>query len=1233
VNDSHTESSWTFATLCGLAIACASFAHAQAEVSWRQSNGFRHRELSFDPHVRSGFSRLPPELSRVGFTNVLTDAKAAENQIRLNGSGVALGDVDGDGWCDIYFCRLEGSNVLYRNLAEWKFEDFTAAAGVACAADYSTAAAFADIDGDGDVDLLVNSLGGGTRLFLNDGNGHFTESADSGLLRKSGSMSMALADVDGDGDLDLYVANYRTTTIRSTGLDMLNVNGRRMLRPQDRSDYEITPEGLVREHGEPDVLYRNDGAGRFSLVSWTDGEFVDEQDKPLSRAPRDWGQAVMFRDLNDDGAPDLYVCNDFWTPDRVWINRGDGRFKAASLPVLANTSTFSMGIDFADINRDGFDDFIVLDMLSPEHIRRMTQSSALGLELPSSGLGIHRPQVERNTMFLNRGDGTWTEISQLAGLSATEWSWCPVFLDVNLDGLEDLLVTTGHGFDTQDADAEKRINSMGPWPREKVPFKLFQYPRLALPNKAFRNRGDLTFEDVSGAWGFDTRGVSHGMALADLDGDGDLDVVVNNLNGEAGVYRNEGSGPRVGVRLKGVAPNTRGIGAKIWGYGGAVAVQSQEMICGGRYLSSDEAMRVFAAGSATNEMRIEVKWRSGKRSVVSGVKGNRIYEIDERGAESINPQPTTHKAVKPLFEDVSGMLGHRHQEEEFNDYERQPLLPRKLSQLGPGVGWYDVDGDGWEDLMVGSGKGGKLGVYQNDGKGGFNPIQAPLFNQTVTRDQTGVLGWTQEGRRTILAGWANYEDGLAMGTGVREYDVKAGKSEDRLPGSQTSAGPLALGDIEGDGDLDLFVGGRVNPGRYPEPASSWLLRNEKGKLQLDVKNTRALERVGLVSGAVFSDLDGDGKPELILACEWGPIRVFKNEGGKLVPWDVPVTLNHQSSTLNQLSGWWNGVTTGDFDNDGRLDLVVSNWGRNTRYESHRSEPLKMYYGDMDGDGTVDVVEAYYDETMKKEVPERGLDVMGKSMPYLREKYSTHRAYAEAGVAEILGLRVKQAGKLEVGTLESLLLLNRGERYEARALPVEAQMSPGYAVCVGDSDGDGQEDLFLSQNFFAMNAENGRCDAGRGLWMKGDGEGNMRSVPGQESGVKVYGEQRGAALGDYDGDGRVDLVVTQNGAETRLYHNVGGKPGLRIRLKGPAGNPLGVGAQIRLRYGEKLGPAREVHAGSGYWSQDSAVQVMATPQPPTHLLIQWPDGKKTTSPIPEQAKEIEVNPSGGVKAVR
>jgi hypothetical protein len=592
--------------------------------------GYRSHPLKVPAWGKTGFERLPGNLTGITFTNRLSDASAAANQILMNGSGVAAGDVDGDGWCDLYFCGLEDGNRLYRNLGAWHFEDITDEAGVRCSGQHSTGAVLADVDGDGDLDLLVNSIGGGSRLFLNDGHGHFHEATRSGLVRKFGAMSMALGDLNGDGTLDLYVTNYRTTTIRSTGLELLEVGGRFQLRPEDRDQFELTPQGGLFELGEPHILYWNDGQGHFTPVSWTNGVFADLGGKRLAAPPRDWGLSVMFRDIDGDGSPDIYVCNDFSSPDRIWINDGHGHFHALSPLALRSTSTFSMGVDFADIDRDGWDDFLVVDMLSRDHHRRITQSQTRPGPFEAQTGPFERAQFKRNVLQLNRGDGTYAEIAQLSGLDASDWSWAAVFLDVDLDGYEDILVTTGHDFDTQDSDVQEQLRSA---PAGDNPAAhLLRYPRLFSRLLAFRNLGNLHFSETGRSWGFDTVGVRHGICCADLDNDGDLDLVTNDLNAEAGVYRNQSSKPRVAVRLKGLAANSRGIGSKIWLFGGAVPVQSQEMICGGRYLSCDDAVRVFAAGHETNQMRIEVHWRSGRRSIVNEVKANREYEIDEAGA-------------------------------------------------------------------------------------------------------------------------------------------------------------------------------------------------------------------------------------------------------------------------------------------------------------------------------------------------------------------------------------------------------------------------------------------------------------------------------------------------------------------------------------------------------------------------------------------------------------------------
>jgi enediyne biosynthesis protein E4 len=1209
---------------------------------WQTIEGGRWQPLTAAPEHQPGFQLINAEASQVRFTNLCSLDRHLTNQILLNGSGVAAGDVDGDGLCDLYFCGLDSANALYRNLGNWRFEDITAKAGVAWPEADATGAALADIDGDGDLDLIVNSVGQGTRVFQNDGAARFTP-VEPLLNPRFGGTSLALADTDGDGDLDLYVANYRTVTLRDQpntrfSIKMVNgqptvvsVDGRPVTDPDlvHRFNYKLTlgeKGGTLghEENGEPDALFRNDG-GKFTAVPFTEGAFVDEQGQKLSLPPFDWGLSVMFYDFNGDRAPDIYVCNDFKTPDRIWINDGRGNFRALSPLAVRQTCLSSMGVDFADINRDGLDDFLVVDMLSRDHYHRFTQRIDIKPESLPIGEIANRPQYPRNMLYLNRGDGTYAEIAQFSGLDATEWSWTPLFLDVDLDGYEDLLVSNGFERDGMNVDTLRELEVLKkdknlPAIEQLRLRKMF--PRLSTPNLAFRNLGNLKFEDKSAEWGFNEAVVSHGMAVADLDNDGDLDVAINNFNAPASLYRNTASARRVAVRLKGEGANTRGVGAKIKVLGGPVP-QSQEVIAGGRYMSSDEAIRTFAA--IEGDMTIEVNWRRGKRSVINGVRAGRLYEIAESAAASSQKAETKAEDGPPLFAETTPLLKDKHVEEPFNDFDAQPLLPHRLSQGGPGVAWFDVNSDGWDDLLVGSGKGGTLRAFLNNGKGGFERHVDPPFSQAVTRDQTSVVGWRDaQGQCAVLVGSANYEDGLAAGAGVRQYDMVSKTVVDLIPAQASSSGPLALGDIDNDGDLDLFVGGRVIASKYPQPAASMLFRRSGTAWVADRENNRQLERAGLVSGAVFSDIDGDGDVDLLLACQWGPVRAFRNTRGKFA--DATSELK-----LDQFAGLWNGITTGDFDNDGRLDIAASNWGRNTRYESLAHGRVTLFHGDVDGNDTIEPIEAYHDSRARL-LPLQPFHVVGGALPLLRERVRTFDRYAKLTLPEIYGDDLKKLTQANVNTLDSMVFLNRGTHFEGRALPVEAQWSPGFGVCVSDFDGDGNEDLFLSQNLFCTQPEISRSDSGRGLLLKGDGRGGFRSLSGQESGITVYGEQRGAAVADCDRDGRADLVITQNAAETRLFRNVAGKPGLRVRLEGPPGNPQGIGATIRLGTGQRLGAARELHAGSGYWSQDSATVVMHHSEKPTHVVVRWPDGRRTETEI-GGASELAIDQNGVAKKTR
>ena len=624
----------------------------QTPSDWHQEGSARWMTLPVPPQGASGFVLLPPLVTGLFFTNTLDEWSSAANRVLENGSGVAAGDYDHDGLPDLFLCHLQGKSALYRNRGGWSFEEVTRPAGIEVAGQTCRGAVFADVNGDGWLDLLISTLGQGVLCFFNDGAGKFTNGTQrAGTQTRYGSMTMALADVDGNGTLDLYVANYRAEDIRDRSrVGVQIVNGQMVLPPMYRDRLILIPGGLW-EYGEPDILYLNDGRGHFTAADWTNGVFRTTEGESLAQVPRDWGLTATFRDLNGDGFPDLYVCNDYWTPDRIWLNDGRGHFRAAAALAIRHTSENSMGVDFADINRDGHLDFLVLDMLSRDPFLRRRQVLAQTMMASTPGEMDNRPQIMRNTLFLNRGDGTFAEIADYAGLPASDWSWQPVFIDVDLDGYEDLIIPAGHTRDVQDLDATLKIKSrQHSWPKDMEPQarqeqftrEMMQnvrlYPPLLLPIVAFRNLGNCRFEEVTDRWGTSSQGVHQGIAWADFDGDGDLDFVVNNLNGVCGVYRNETAAPRIAVRLIGRAPNTQGIGARVKLLGGAVPEQSQEVVCGGRYLSGFDPLLVFAAGTNQGGMIIQVTWRTGRQSTVNGVQPNRLYEIDAAGAVDV-PRP------------------------------------------------------------------------------------------------------------------------------------------------------------------------------------------------------------------------------------------------------------------------------------------------------------------------------------------------------------------------------------------------------------------------------------------------------------------------------------------------------------------------------------------------------------------------------------------------------------------
>jgi hypothetical protein len=1218
------------------------FVSTGAADRWENFQGGRWRPLSVDISAGQRFTLQDSRATGVAFTNHLSEIRGATNRTLFNGSGVATGDVDGDGLADIVFAGVESQLVVLRNIGGLKFTNVTAASGIKPTNLHYRGVALADLDGDSALDLLVTANNSGVLCWRNDGRGRFTEvTRESGTASAFGSMTMALGDIDGNGTLDLYVANNRSDDIRDQGEVRLSmVGGRRSVPAPLRNRLVLFGEELL-EYGEPDALLLNDGTGRFRPANWN--LFQDESGQPLPGAPLDWGLSAAFRDLNGDLAPDLYVCNDFWTPDRIWFNDGTGKFRAAPPLAFRQTSASSMGVDTADLNFDGSPEIFVLDMLSRSPAARKRQMDAQKSFPSLPGILTDRPQSLRNTLFLARGDGTFAEIANFAGLVAAEWAWQPIFIDADLDGHPDLLITSGHVRDVQDRDANLLIrgrqrNYQSITNRDErhrafiadVQANSRLYPPLKTPVLAFRNQGELSFHDVTDQWGTDLPGVHHGIATADFDGDGDLDFVVNSLDHPATLYRNDFSAPRIAVRLRGKKPNTQAIGAMVILRGGPTPFQRHEVTSGGRYLSGSDPLLVFAAGTNRTKMQLEITWRNGRTRIVPDVQANRYYEIQEHDPLDQPRKLVTKIPTKKWFEDVTTRLGHTHHETLFDDFSRQPLLPHRLSQFGPGVAWVDLDRDGWEDLVIGTGAGGFLGAFRNNQLGGFSRWTNAPFHQALHRDTTTLLNIpSPEGKTSLIVGLASYEDGRTNTASLFRYDVAEGTRVAAWPGLPGSVGAISAADMDGDNDLDLFVGSRVLPGRWPRGGHSLLLEKNAGNWNARPLSSGTNASNHPISAAIWSDLDSDGFPELITAGEFSPIQILKNNRGNLESSNW--MLQHpdgKQSPLHEMKGWWTALTAGDFDGDGLLDIVAGNWGLNSHYSASPSRPLKLYAGSFPPSAYFAVIETIFDPQFNAYAPARPLDDFYADLPFLTGKFRTFREYSESSIETVLGEQKSLAAEYSIDTLATVVLLNRKNHFQLLPLPMEAQFAPAFGLNVSDFDLDGREDLFIAQNFFAMRTGVPRLDAGRGLLLKGDGQGGFTPLSAQESGIEIYGEQRGSAVADFDNDGKPDLVVTQNGSATRLYHNnIAATPSLRLRITGPPENRDGIGCIIRIKNEDRFGPAHEIRAGSGYWSQDSSVIVLPLPQvdsKPNELQVIWPGGRTRLIQLPSDINNINVS---------
>lgn len=1175
--------------------------------------GLESRPLS-EPKPSEGetlFDRLEAERTGIDFIrDWQPPAKwAAEISGSFTGGGVCLGDFDNDGDADVFLSRMTDGGRLYRNLGGFKFEDATEELGLASPGLWGAGCTWVDVDGDGWLDLYLCAFDAPNRLFMNDGGKKFTDkAAEMGLDFKGASLMMAFSDYDLDGDLDGYLLTNRIPP----GEELKNVqfglvkgpDGEPMIQPEMMQEYAgliKTPNGYKQiSSGQFDRLYRNDN-GRFKEVG-----------KEAGIRESEFGLSATWWDYDSDGYPDLYVANDFYGADHLYRNLGNGTFEDVAPEALPHTPWFSMGSDVGDINNDGLLDYMASDMAGSDHYsEKMSMGNMTGRDSDSWFLNWPTPaQYMRNAVYLNSGTGRFSEIAFLTGMAATDWTWSIKFGDLDCDGWEDVFVSTGMSRDWFNSDLRNeeeaiilekgRAAGQAFW-KDKKP--------LALKNWAFRNEGDLAFSNVGKEWGLDVKSVGYGAALGDLDGDGDLDLVVNNFGGEAGVYRNgEVKGNRLTLELRGRNGNRRALGAVVrLESEGAAEIQTKVLTASRGFMSCNDSLVHFGLGAKGKADRITIDWPGGGQQVLRDLKAGYRYVIEQ--ADELPDRKVPSK--KPMFVSSEKLAGVRLRERQFDDFERQSLLPSMHSQMGPGIAVGDVDGDRFEELFVSAPAGQRGYFYGRKGRTGGEAFedqyrsedQAPLL---FDADNDGDLDlYVVSGGVEGDPGDGVFQDRLYLNEGNGTF---AAAPEGMLPESTVSGSVVCAADYDRDGDLDLFVGGRVVPGSYPESPLGRLLRNEGGKGFVAAKETSF---DGLVTSALWSDADGDGWLDLLVAHEWGEVKFYRNVQG---------TLSDQTKEagLSGRTGWWNSLIAGDLDGDGDMDYVVGNVGLNTKYEA----PAVLYYGDMDGSGKKRILEAEFEDG--KCYPIRGLSCSSNAMPFLKKKTPLFHDFASATLIDLYAGGLDTAEKFEANTLESGVLINDGKgKFEFKILPPLVQASPVNGMVVQDFDGDGFEDLFVAQNSFAPQIETGRFDGGLGVLSKGRGDGTFVSIRADESGLVIPGDAKGAVLSDLNDDGWADLVVGINGKGVRVFESQDPQSGTPFVVDLKAAGFLKTGARVTVECSNGKILMKEVIAGGGYLSQSSPVLRFVLPDGagPEKIKVRWADGKTSEHPAGEGGEAL------------
>jgi hypothetical protein len=1162
---------------CGLAMAL--FATLKGEelesISLRQA----------DAHDGPLFTKISSDFSGLDVINAYDDPEMWNSRYQefkggSVGTGITVGDVDGDGWLDLYVVNKSGPNRLYRQVEPLRFEDITDQAGVSGGSEWSSGASFADVDNDGDLDLFACQLNGPNLLYMNDGDGRFEEAGKkAGIDVVAGSVMGAFEDYDRDGDLDLFLLT-------------------------NLGDARKSPNGDV------DYLYQNDGSGRFKDVTAQSG----------IRSLKEKGHSATWWDADGDGLSDLYIANDFEAPDHLYHNNGDGTFEEIVDEALPHTAWFSMGSDFTDINNDGLLDFLVADMASTTHFKQKVAMGDMGGLIDEMDQ-LATPQYMVNAFYLNSGAERFFEGARLLGVANTDWTWSVRFEDLDGDGWQDLHVTNGMVRSFNDSDLNNQIKRIRS--RDQVIAMLKKSPPLKEYNLAFRNTGGLMLEEVSQDWGLEHEAVSFGSVLADLDNDGDVDIVYSNYEDEVSLYRNNSVSNSIVVSLKGVESNRFGVGARLV-LESSMGTQVRQVSLARGVLSSSVAPTHFGLGQEKEATRLSVYWPSGKRQVFENIQSGKHYKISEKGKKA-NKRKKNAAVVAPIFAEASDSLGldFVNAEQRFDDMARQPLLPNRMNTLGAGIAMGDVDSDGTPDLYLAGAKGQVGELYFNDGRGHYRKsvVSQPWHEKESVEEMAPLwIDANGDGALDLLVTSGsveddldspNYADALYLNDGAGRFvEVES----DSLKNVSSSSSVAVSADFDRDGDMDVFVGGRVIPGQYPSSPKSVLMENVDGALVSASAKIEGIENLGMVTSALWTDANGDGWIDLLVCGEWEPLRIFMNNEGTLI--EKPSL----ECGLSGVRGWWNSLAAADVDNDGDIDYIAGNVGLNTKYHASMEAPIQLFYGDFEGRGTLNIVEAEYEGDSL--FPMRGKSCSTRAMPSIGAKFDTFRSFASALLTDIYD--VSEADQFEVNELRHGVFINDGNAsFEFRALPRLAQVAPVWGMAASDFNGDGNVDLVFGQNFHGPQVETGRFDGGLGLLLVGNGTGEFEALSPLESGIFIPGEARGLAMGDLNFDGRPDLVFTRVNDSVLPLLNQKSKDSNFVSVSFDANYSLVTGAKVDVHYKDGSVSAAEVYCGGGYLSQSEQKLFFGYKRdnPPSALTIRWSDGAIDELPWGSRSKIV------------